>query len=402
MNVLVFSTVFPSPQRPLLGLFVRERVLSTRPYADVRVVAPVSCWSRTVAGGPHTSANLHVQHPRFWYVPGLSKGVEPFCLACSALPAIRAMSAQAPFDLIDSHFGYPDGVAAALLAAIVGCPFTVTLRGSELIFAEFPLRRRLLGWALRRAARVIAVSAELAQLAVSLGVGADRVAVIPNGVNASFFVPADRRSAAQSLGRSPDEELIVSVGHLTPVKGFDRLIRALPGIVEHRPKAHLVIVGGASSGSGHYPDQLRRLASSLRLSDRVSLTGALHRQGVRDWLQAASVFALASWREGSPNVILEAMACGAPVAASAVGEVPLMVPPDAGIVIRTPASDNELGTALERALERDWDRPAIRRLAEGRSWDRVATAVVEQWEFALERGAVLPPCRAESRRLTKP
>ena len=70
----------------------------------------------------------------------------------------------------------------------MGIPFTVTLRGSELLHSRYPLRRRMIGWALRRAARVIAVSEQLRRFAIELGVDEAKTRTIPNGVQAQVFL----------------------------------------------------------------------------------------------------------------------------------------------------------------------------------------------------------------------
>ena len=256
MRVLVFTTVYPNAAQPLHGLFVAERARHAAQLADTRVIAPVPWFSRYSSSEREPLSSIPVTHPRFYYVPGLFKCLDGFLLFVSALPAVRRLRRQFDFDVIDAHFGFPDAVAAVLLGYWFGRPVTVTLRGSELEMVRFRMRGALLAWALKRAARIIAVSKQLADLAVELGVPPARVRVIGNGVNLTLFQPVDRKEARRALGIPDATPLIVTVGHLARVKGFDLALRAMPAIASAHDGLRFVIVGGAAASSGDYPAYL--------------------------------------------------------------------------------------------------------------------------------------------------
>ena len=123
MRVLVLSSVFPNPAQPALGVFVRERMLRVARRCDLEVVAPVP-WFPLVNGvaRPHVRAipaverqgPLTVWHPRFLSVPRYLKALDGAGYAASLLPFLARLRRRFAFDLIDAHFAYPDGVAAAL------------------------------------------------------------------------------------------------------------------------------------------------------------------------------------------------------------------------------------------------------------------------------------------------
>jgi glycosyl transferase family 4 len=195
LRILTFTTMYPNPAEPRHGLFVRARIRALARLADVQVMAPVP-WCPPIAGLPERFYRcrdvarreerdaLTVHHPRFAVIPGVLKSTDPVLLALSCLASIKALRHRFPFDLIDSHWACPDGAAGAILAAVTGVPFSMTLRGDDInIFAEDRSRRRVIQWALRRAARVIALSEELARKAIGLGAPKNRVAVIANGVD---------------------------------------------------------------------------------------------------------------------------------------------------------------------------------------------------------------------------
>jgi teichuronic acid biosynthesis glycosyltransferase TuaC len=383
LRVLVFTMVFPNPGQPLHGTFVLERVRHLAALADIQVVAPVP-WHhmlRRSARTPLLQSVVAVRYPWFWYVPKVLMGFRGLFMFLSAVCEVRRLRETFDFDLIDAHFAYPDGFAAILLGRWFRRPVCITLRGTIIPLSRRPLGRRLCDWAIRRAQRVIAVAHNLAERARQGGVPEDRIATIANSVDGGRFCLFDRAMARRELGLPEDGWLLVSVGHLSPRKGFHRVIRSLPQVIEAHD-ARLAIVGG----KGAEPDNgaaLHALAHELGLADKILFVGAQAPDRVALWLGAADAFVLASDFEGCPNVILEAMACGRPVIATKVGDVERMVPPFAGILLDDPEDAAALSRDIVAALTRAWDPERIRGQVAARSWDEVARQVEAQWRLAI-------------------
>src|SRR5262245_59085322 len=117
MKTLVFTTVYPNDAQPVHGLFVAQQIRQVASHEEVRVVAPIP-WRRAqwaMASASSRPADANVQHPTFYYLPGLFKSLDWLFLALSSVPAIMRLRRTFDFDLVDAHFGYPDGVAAAFL-----------------------------------------------------------------------------------------------------------------------------------------------------------------------------------------------------------------------------------------------------------------------------------------------
>ena len=390
-KILSLSTVFPRPAEEQLGPFVRHRLQALAGLMSVRVVAPVPCFdyaARRFAApaGPKVREDgaLRVYHPRWFYPPGAGSTSALF-LAARLLPFFAGLRGAYPFDVVDAHFAHPSGVAAALLAGALHRPFTITLRGDETMHAQSPGKRRSIGWALRRAARVVAVSEKLRAWALSLGVPEDRVRTIPNGVDPEVFYPRPYAETRARLGIPENRPAILSAGFLIERKGHHRVIRALSEMRRRGSNAELWIVGGPGR-EGRFEDRLRAEVRERSLESEVHFTGNVKPATLAEFMSAADVVCLASSREGWPNVVHEAQACGAPVVATGVGGVEDMIPrPDYGFVV--PAGDDAaLTAALIRAVGTRWDRPGITAWGRVRSWSQVAAETADVLrEAAAER-----------------
>src|SRR5215475_3548165 len=278
MRVLTLSTVFPNIRQPAFGVFVAERMRRVARHCDVSVVAPVpwfpgNDWIRPHwAGVPSTEGQdgFRIYHPRVLCVPRYAKWSDGALYAASLVPFLLRLRRRFPFDLIDAHFAYPDGVAAALLGGLLHLPVVITLRGSIVRLRHYPLHRPQLRWAMRRAARVLAVSQSLKEVAAGLGVPAEHIRVIPNGVDADVFVPRDPADARRALGLPLDRTIILTVGGLNEGKGQHRVVGLLPELVKRFPDLLYIIVGGERPGDSSR-SLIEDTAARLGMTDRVRL-----------------------------------------------------------------------------------------------------------------------------------
>jgi glycosyltransferase involved in cell wall biosynthesis len=302
--------------------------------------------------------------------------VTPFMLARAMRPVLRRlMQSGCEFDVIDAHYFYPDGVAGVLLGRYFGKPVTVTARGTDLnLIARHPLARRMITWAAKSAAANVTVSRALKDKLISLGISESHITVLRNGVDLQLFSPIDRDVWRNRLGIRG--LTLLCVGHLTKLKGHDIVIRAL----EKLPEVFLLIVG-----EGEEKTRLEVLVRTLRLSDRVRFMDEMSQDNLRKYYGASDALVLASSREGWPNVLLEAMACGTPVIATNVGGIPEIVSaPEAGIIMqeRTPEGVAE---AVQRLFAKYPSREATRVYAERFDWQETTQGQLALFERILER-----------------
>ena len=271
----------------------------------------------------------------------------------------RALEDGKGLDLIDAHYAYPDGVAAAWLGAALNKPVVVTVRGTDLhLIANYRIPRLLIKNAFSRCAAVVAVSQALGDCARSLAPVSRRIEVLRNGVDLDLFRETDRDRTRRELNLTGPT--IISVGHLIPRKGHELVIEALALL----PEAQLLVCG-----EGPLKSDLERKAQGCRVAHRVRFLGRIGHEDLNRFYSAADVLVLASSREGWPNVLLEAMACGTPVVATSVGAVPDFVNhPHAGCVVRertVPA----IAAAIRAMLAAPPSRHEVRNHADQFSWD---------------------------------
>lgn len=382
IKTLLFSTLYPSSVRPNHGIFVETRLreLLRTGEVETKVVAPVPWfpfsgtpfgeYGQFAATPSYEHRNgIDIYHPRYFLPPKVGMNIAPHTLALGALPIIKKlMSDGFDFDLIDAHYYYPDGVAAGFIAKWLGKPFVVTARGSDLnLLADFRYPKQMIIETANKAVASIGVSAALAERMAKLGVEENKLKVFRNGVDLILFYPADQETAQKKLGWWKKTTLI-SVGNLVENKGHHIAIKALV----HLPELHLAIIG-----TGPEEQSLRSLAVRLGLDQRVEFAGRVPQTKLPDYYSAAEMLLLASSREGWPNVLLEAMACGTPAVATRLGGIPeVIASEDAGLLV-----DERSVPAFVRAIRklqaRNHDRKAVRQYAEQFDWQATSKAQIE-------------------------
>lgn len=388
MRILTFTTLYPNAAQPAHGVFVEQRLLHLRASGRVeaRVVAPVPwfpsahrAFGRYAAYARVPTAEsrngIEVLHPRYVLTPRSGMTLAPLSLALGARRALaRLIGSGFDFDLIDAHYYYPDGVAAAVLASWFKKPLVITARGTDInLIPAFRLPRRMMLWASRRAAASVSVCEALRQEMIAIGIAPGRVRTLRNGVDLQKFVRIEKGAARARLGWGCEPTLL-SVGLLVERKGHDILIRALRGL----PGWRAVIVG-----QGELRASLERLAIDLGVSDRVRFAGEVEHGELKYFYSAADALVLCSSREGWANVLLESMACGTPVIAARVWGTPEVVSaPEAGVLMdgRTPEA---LRRAVAQLMEASPDWTATRRHAERFSWDATTDGQLRLFDQVL-------------------
>jgi phosphatidyl-myo-inositol dimannoside synthase len=353
-------------------------------------------------GWPATDGELHFHRYRYSPVrswtpwgfsaalaggPGIKKQLYPLApvVFASATRTARRLLADGTFDVVHAHWLVPNGPIGR--AAAGSTPLVLSLHGSDVAVAE---RSRMIGRVVRgtfeRAAAVTAPSTDLLVRAKALG-AREPLELIPYGADvATFDASPEVGSAVRArLGIGADDLLVVGIGRLVPVKGFDVLVDAFATASKGDERLRLVLVGDGPEGA-----ELARRVASLDISRSTTLVGAVTHGEIPGFLAAADVVAVPSVQrdgfvDGLPNVALEAMAAGKPLIASRVGGLPDLVRADETGLLVDEQNAAQLAEAI-LALARDRERrtqlgsAAQAEMRQKRSWTSVAARFVDVYE----------------------
>ncbi|HNT34436.1 MAG TPA: glycosyltransferase [bacterium] len=276
----------------------------------------------------------------------------------------RGLIRSNAYNLCHAFFGIPSGVITRML----GLPYIVSLRGSDVPFynerfriPDLLLFRRLSVRVWRDAARVVANSQQLRSLALQSS-PQQKIEVIPNGVDVAEFQPAP-------CPLDPTEMRILCVSRLIARKRIDVLIKSL-AIVRDLPVSLTLV------GTGNEESQLRQMVKELNLGQIVRFEGYVSHDCIAKVYQQSNLFVLPSANEGMSNTVLEAMACGLPILMRQTGGTEELIQDGSnGFVLHSGSSDEIAGRIrlyCERPEMLSIHGKASRKIAESLSWRNVA------------------------------
>ena len=391
-RLLSLATLYPNVSAPRFGTFVARSLEALEARGDwlVTVINPIGLppvrWGRysdlARAAVDDEHGKVEVWRPVFRLLPGLSGRWNPKLIARAVLPLARHLHESAPFDMVDAQFFYPDGPAAARVAADLGLPLAIKARGADIShWGKRGYALHQMQQAAERASVVLAVSEALAGDMAALGFPSEKIRVHYTGLDRDLFHPLDRIECRHHVanhfgfGLPVGAPLLATVGALIPRKGQALVIRALAGI----PKARLLLVGkGVDKAS------LERLARRQGVAERVHFLGSLDHTLLPVVLSAADAMVLPSASEGLANAWVEALACGCPlVITDAGGARELMTTPAAGLIVaRGPTA---IAEAVRALLADPPAREAVAASVDRFSWPAHAEAMDRIYSTVLGR-----------------
>ena len=327
MRILVISATFPSPVDPTRGVFVKERIkaLSELDQFDVKVIAPVPWfppipmfkswhrWSQVPAQAE--IEGLEVYYPRYYLPPKVGGYFHSELMFRSVLPLAKRIQKDFDFDLVDSHFVYPSGVVAAKLAARFNKPVSMTGRGEDMLsFPSHPIVGNRIRWALSRSSQCIGVSREIADAMLANQAPPEKTTVLANGIDVKKFQLLSQRDCREQLQLPVDRKIVFvswrndSPEGLRDSPGSNAFNHSgTPGRLTCPCRQARKVLEETT------PKALQTTIEDLALHDHVLLPGPCPHDELVMWFNSADLFALMSASEGSPNVLLEALASGTPL-----------------------------------------------------------------------------------------
>ena len=308
----------------------------------------------------------------------------------SAVDAFR-QEQRLSYELIHSHY-WLSGVAGSELSTSWDVPHVTMFHTTALtkMLARFgeqePEGRVEAERAVMADTNAIIVSTEQERLDMArlYGTESAKINVLPAGVDLELFRPTDKADARRSLGL-PDRNVVLSVGRVEPLKGFDILLTAMASLDE-RSDTTVIIVGGDEESSPEL-DRLRTLGETLGLDGNVRFTRAVSQERLSMYYNAADVFVLPSYYESFGLVALEAMACGVPVIASRVsGPRSFVKPGVTGYLIERRCPEpfaQRLDVLLHNPTLRESMGRAARSQAEKMGWDMVGRRTLDVYDSVI-------------------
>lgn len=325
MKALWITSVYPSDDQPGRGVFHETQVQSLiRLGIEVTVICPIPRSPALIQylrksyrvnkniPSMYQRKGVTVYRPDYLALPGQLRWALPDKRIAAAV--MRTMSEyELTPDLIHAHFAMPSGGAARIVAEQKKLPWILTLHGSDVNVYPFysTSAKQAFLQTVKAANHVLAVAGKLQEKTKELA-GRESV-VLPIGIDLSQFQQPDQSKLQmrKNLNLPKDKKLIVFVGRLTEEKGVFELARAL----DYLPNEMAVVFVGDGPAK-------EKLSRSSEFNSRLFLTGEVDNIRVRDYLFASDVFALPSYTEGMPTVVIEAIALKIPVITTAVGGIP--------------------------------------------------------------------------------
>jgi glycosyltransferase involved in cell wall biosynthesis len=304
--------------------------------------------------------------------------VAPFAITSGAAK-LFSLARRGGFDLIHAHWVVPNGAMALPARWWSGLPMVVSLHGSDVFLSEKSLIfNRAARATFRRADAVTACSGDLAERSLGLGAGESPV-TIPYGVSTDHFGPSpDEASGLRgTLGLSDDTRVVLAVGRLVHKKGFEFLVEAAPKILEAHPKLSVII-----AGQGDLKTELEERARRHGVGETIRLVGNVPRDELPAYYALADIVAVPSVIDdagnvdGLPNVLLEGMASGSALVASAVAGIPQAVRDGKEALLVAERDPEALAEAIVKLLRSKETRDALGGAARARAqelfdWSRV-------------------------------
>lgn len=275
---------------------------------------------------------VHVLRERFLFDPAV-------------LPAIRKLIAHCKPDIIQSH-AVKSHFLIRLTAIHRECPWIAFHHGYTWTSLRTRIYNHLDRWSLPSASKVVTVCRPFASILEEIGVRPERIVIRHNSVK-TFSPASDEEVLAlrSDLGISEDMSVLLCVGRLSREKAQADLIEAAALLRRENKQRKLRFI---LAGEGPDERMLRGIAKSCHVEDCFTFTGYV--SDLRPYYTLANLLVLPSHTEGSPNVLLEAMAAGLPIVATAVGGVPEIVTNEKQALLVEKQNPVALAGAIERLL----------------------------------------------------
>jgi len=355
-KLLIISNLYPSPWEPSRATYNKQQFTYLQAYFDIYILVPVAWPDYLKHRKEINNNNSKIRYCAYFYTPKFGRRFYSWWMLLSIYLSSYLWIKSLNINAIFASWAYPDGVAAYRLSKKLNVPFYLKVHGSDInIFSQSPPRAKQIREAANQSKGVLSVSQALANKMIDMGIQKDLIQVIYNGVNQELF---NYRSNNKENSNS-----LLFIGNLKKTKGVTELLESFNTIHKKHPQLSL-----SFAGEGEMRNLLQQKITEYQLADKVNLLGSISHHLLPKLIQEAKLLILPSYNEGVPNVILESLACGTPVVATAVGGIPeIITNGTSGILIDSP-NPQDITSGLEKALNQSWDRLSIAKSAKCFDW----------------------------------
>lgn len=277
------------------------------------------------------------------------------------------------FDIIHAHFGWSAGYVGMIVKEKYKKPLVITGHGYDVY--DLPFRSNywkvMMKSVFRSADRLLTVSNKNRDYIKQIDVN-KKVTIISNGYSKSLFWYIEKEVAKKNLNLVDQRKIILTIGNLEKVKGYETLIKALRIVSRSRNDFLCLHIGDGTKVS-----YIKKLISKYNLNDNVKLLGRKPHNDLVYWFGACDFFVSSSLFEGNPTVMFEALGCGKPFIGTKVGGIPEVIYIQKYGLLSQPGNENALAENIMKALNLDWESKKILEYSKQYKWENITRKIVE-------------------------
>lgn len=364
--ILFFSNLYPVTWDPNRAAFNYQQTQCMAEKVKVSYLVPVPFteWFKHRILKRRKQPEGVTTFPYF-YTPGTGRRLYPLFLFLSALICVVPLLKFAFAKQVLASWAYPDGVCAAWFQKIFRFKLVIQCHGSDInVHTEQAGRRKQMLSAFKRATCVVTKSQAMADVITQYDHTICTKAVY-NGVNVNRFTLKESNSVDHEQCK------LLFVGTIITTKGIFELVDSIDALRHTFPNIHLNV-----AGKGAEMERLHALIADRQLGEHITVHGSLPHQRIAELMRESDALILPSYREGVPNVMIEALASGVPALVTPVGGVPEILKDAVNGIILASHSPGDITEGITRFRSQQWDPNAIRQSISHLNWDNNVSAIL--------------------------
>jgi teichuronic acid biosynthesis glycosyltransferase TuaC len=331
-----------------------------------------------VLTGKSDNVNV-VSLPEFYFIADGKNKILPKNLAKKIKNKINKENID--FDLIHSHFLWPQGRIGTELSKIFEIPHIITLHEN---MKHYNAIKKNIGfdnikYIFDNGDFFIRVNKKDIPFFISEGISSNKLTSVPNGFDDKKYTIIPKETAREILALPRDKKILFNLSRLDDVKGQRYLIDAMKKIVKDNANVQCYI-----GGDGPLKEVLQKQILSEGLKEYVSLLGYVSDEKINYWMNASDLFVLPSLDEGNPTVMFESLGIGLPFIGTKVAGMPEIITSNEYGLLANPAHTDDLSEKIIQGLNKTWDHEIIKSYGNQFTWKKIAQDTVNLYNQVIK------------------